>query len=657
MKTTIQKIILSLLSTIIFFSGITIVSADEDPENKAFTEFLDKEFVEMMEDDYMTMHYTVKDYASYGIEKPDISFGTATLESYNDAVTSLQESLDALHAFGYDTLSVSQQHDYDAYEKYLEDMIALNKYPLFDSYFNPSTGILDNIITNFTEFVFYEKEDFDDYLEALSTVPEYFDEALEITKYQAENGYFLSDTLVSEAIEWINDYTAKVEDNALIVVFDESVDAFTGLTDSEKESCKEKNKEIVLNEIIPAYENAAQVIDELRGSAKYEGGLANYPNGAEYYQALVSYKASTSDTVEELVEECEDYFDDLIDLLYTLYYVEPTIDDLYDEADFGLSDATEVLTYLQEHLNGYPEGPEVSYISSYLDESVANDSVLAYYVNPAIDDYKNNVIRINGETLGESEEDMFSTLAHEGFPGHLYQTTWYLDTDPHPIRSAISSMGYTEGWAMYAEFDALLDSPVSYTVGQYISFYTALNYVVDAYADLGVNGLGWTVDELSEKLDNIGLNGDVAQSLYDFVVEAPAQIIPYGIGLVKFQQLRGKASESLASSFNEETFNTVLLTYGPRSFEAVEEDVNDYITLRNGVVLENYDTFHDYENALFDLVEEETDYNYGDYHDNYNQTERVTWPIYAVVGGLVVVIVVAGVLLHKHKKNSNPFGE
>ena len=45
----------------------------------------------------------------------------------------------------------------------------------------------------------------------------------------------------------------------------------------------------------------------------------------------------------------------------------------------------------------------------------------AFYMVPAIDSTKNNVIYIN---QGHMPDDisLFTTLAHEGYPGHLYQT-------------------------------------------------------------------------------------------------------------------------------------------------------------------------------------------------------------------------------------------
>lgn len=646
-----KKLLITLLSVCTLFTYVPI-QADSDPENKEFTKFMDQEFVNTLESDYITMHYAVKDYESYGIEKPETTIGTATLASYSDAVKTNTEALNKLKSFDYNTLSVNQQHDYDTYKKALEDSIALNSYPLFDSLFNPYSGILDNIVTNLTEFTFYTKEDFDDYLDVLSSVSDYFDEAIELTQYQAENGYFLSDTLLDAAEEWISDFVNKKEDSALICVFDEKVDAFSDLTSEEKEKYKKENKEIVLNSVIPAYENASVELEKLRGSAKYEGSLSNYPNGKEYYQALVSSKTSTNETVEELVSECEDYMSSLINLYIILYSLDGNIDTEYTEADFSIGTAEETLEYLKEHMSEYPAGPEVSYVCSYLDESVANDSVLAYYLVPTIDDYKNNVVRINGELVGEDAEQLYGTLAHEGYPGHLYQTTWYYATNPHPIRTVVSMIGYSEGWAMYAECDEFLNSTVSYEVGQYAFFDTSLGYVINAYADLGVNGLGWDVSTLQEKMDVIGLNGEaIAQTLYDYVVEKPGMILPYGIGMMKMQSLRAKTYTALQDKFNETTLDSVLLTYGPRPFETVEKDIDDFIKLKGFEVPESYDQMADYIDTLIDRQESTADPNYID--PTVPEDNKMGWLPFALGGGAIVIVGVIGVLIYLKKKEGD----
>ena len=100
---------------------------------------------------------------------------------------------------------------------------------------------------------------------------------------------------------------------------------------------------------------------------------------------------------------------------------------------------------------------------------------------------------------------------------------------------------------------------------------------MNAAVDIGVNGLGWTVDDVGSYLDELGLNSEGAQELYDFVIDTPGIILPYGVGLTEFMLLREKAELETGENFNVVDYHRVLLDNGPRPFEMVEKDVQDYI--------------------------------------------------------------------------------
>ena len=558
------------------FTGIAMALSMQVPvmaeENEDFDAFLTDEFVEAMESDYLTMHFTIRDYNSLGIEKPEAIIGTVD-DDYDQTIEDLQETLDKLESFDYNTLSATQQHDYDALKFHLENMITLNKYPLFDFYFAPGDGIIDALTTNLTEFIFYEKSDFEDYLDIVESVPGYIDEALEMTKKQAAEGYFLNETALDSTLEGIDKFVEKTTDNPLIVIFDENVDAFAGLSDAEKQDYKQRNKDLILNQYIPSYAHAGDVLESLRGSRTYGDAVCDLPDGKEYYAALAKYKSSTDASLEELVQICEDYLDLSIGELYSAYMKYKNVD---EEEYMDEMDPEEILAFLQNHLDDYPKGPEVTFKASYLDPSIANDSIVAYYMEPPLDDLKNNVIKINGDNVNDTNE-MYTTLAHEGFPGHLYQITWYLNTNPNMVRTQLNMIGYTEGWAMYAEDQTWHLSSLSEGAAEINRIYTNLNYVLDAYADLAVNGLGWSADDLEKKMVELGLNSGLGQTLYEFVTENPGQILPYGVGLAQFMRIRSVAEASLGDRFDVKEFNEVLLTYGDRPFDAVEADVNRWL--------------------------------------------------------------------------------
>lgn len=619
-----ERIITALLATTLLTNSFLSVKAEE-----TFEEFEQSLFKDMMEEDYTSLHYALRDYEKYGIEKPEVTIGKAEWD-YDETVEEYEEYQERLHAFDYDSLSDTEQTDYDTIDFYLETQIQLNSYPYFDWAFNSAEGVIDNLLTTFTEFVFYEKQDIDDYLTTLSTVPSYLDGCLDITKKQAEKGYFLTDSMLEETNDAIDKFVEKTDDNELIQIFNENIDAFDGLSDSEKKTYKQKNEDIVLNEYIPAYEKVKEELNKLKGSRTAAYNVSSLEDGADYYEALAKYKTSLDMSVEDMLDLCTQFLNTTLDDIYDL---QTNHSDEIDET-IDIESAEEVLKYLESHMDEMPTLQKVNYTVSYLDPSVANDSIVAYYLNPPVDDTQDNVIKINGDNVSDTTE-LFVTLAHEGFPGHLYQINYYLQSNPSLLRTQLSNMGYQEGWGMYAEKLALQQSTMNEYSAEYYALYNELNYVVDAAVDLGVNGLGWGTSEVSEYLDNLYLNSEMAKDLYDFVTDQPGTILPYGVGVAMFETLEDKARNALGDEFNQKEFNQVLLDGGDRPFGVVEEDVNAYLNIDN--------------NNENKIVNDEVDTN------KQTNNKEVNYLLYVGVGSCIALIgILALIGVHKHRKD-NPF--
>ncbi len=548
----------------------------ETADNKDFDDFMTAEFVKEMESDYLTMHYALKNPAAYGVKKPEPVISSEPVDDYEGAIQDAQETLAKLEAFDYNALSDRQKHDYDVYRFALQNSIAMNQASDFDFAFLPTEGLINNLVTNFTEFSFREEEDFDDYLAVLASVPALLEDVLELTEKQAADGFFMTDAALDDTLEQIERFAEKKDDNQLIVIFEEGVDGFEGLSEARAEELKEANRALVLNEYIPAYEHAGEVLESLRGSRAAEGGLCELEGGEDYYRALVRVKSSSDRSIEDLIEMCTSYLNRTVD-----QYIAILRSNAKTEGTVKMSDPMEILDHLSRNLDYYPEIADVSYVAKYLDPSVANDGIVAYYLNPPIDDMEENQIKINGDAVSDHNE-LYTTLAHEGMPGHLYQTNYYLGTNPNPMRTQLSSIGYGEGWAMYAEVDSLNYAGLDASVAKCIQYETGINYVLDAVVDLGVNGLGWKRREVSDYLDALGLNASIAELLIDFVTENPGTILPYGTGLVQFMDIRDYAQQALGADFDLKEFNTVLLDNGDRPFELVKADVMTYVEARGG---------------------------------------------------------------------------
>lgn len=621
-----KKLVNGILGTFLLISSIlTPIHAEE-----SFSEFEDELFQEMMSEDYTTLHFSLRDYQKYGIEKPEVNIGDASWDEYEDSVGDCDEYLKKLQSFDYDSLSETEQKDYRTIAFYLERNKELNSYPYFDWAFNSAEGVIDNLLTTFTEFVFYEKEDIDDYLTTLASVPAYLDQCLENTKKQAAEGYFLTDAMLKETEDAIEKFVDKKDDNELIKIFDENIDAFDGLSAEEKEAYKKKNQEIVLNAYIPSYEKVAEELQKLKGARKADYNVSSLDGGSEYYAALARYKTSIDADVETILDICTQYIEKSVDELYDIMQNHSEV----TEETLDFDSAEDVLSYLEGHLDAFPALDKVYYNVQYLDPSVANDSIVAYYLSPPVDDMRDNVIKINGDNVSDVI-DLYTTLAHEGFPGHLYQTNYYIQQQPSLLRTQLTMMGYQEGWGMFAEGQALHVSGLSEYASEYQKINIELNYVLSAAVDLGVNGLGWSTKDVSKYLDNLDLNSSIAKDLYDFATLQPGTILPYGVGVAMFELLENKAKNALGNDFDQKTFNEVLLNDGNRPFEVVEDDVNAYCGIDG----------NDENNII-------------SHRSNNKETpvkEDVNWLVYGVCGCGIIVIGALGVILYVKSRKDDPF--
>lgn len=621
-----KKLVNGILGLFLMISSIlTPIHAEE-----SFSDFEDELFQEMMSEDYTTLHFSLRDYQKYGIEKPDVNIGDASWDDYEDSVEDCDEYLKKLQSFDYDSLSETEQKDYRTIAFYLERNKELNSYPYFDWAFNSAEGVIDNLLTTFTEFVFYEKEDIDDYLATLASVPAYLDQCLENTKKQAAKGYFLTDAMLKATEDAIEKFVDKKDDNELIKIFDKNIDAFDGLSAEEKEAYKKKNQEIVLNAYIPSYEKVAEELQKLKGSRKADYNVSSLDGGSEYYAALARYKTSIDADVETILDICTQYIEKSVDELYDIMQNHSEV----TEETLDFDSAEDVLSYLEGHLDAFPVLDKVYYNVQYLDPSVANDSIVAYYLSPPVDDMRDNVIKINGNNVSDVL-DLYTTLAHEGFPGHLYQTNYYIQQQPSLLRTQLTMMGYQEGWGMFAEGQALHVSGLSEYASEYQKINIELNYVLSAAVDLGVNGLGWSTKDVSKYLDRLDLNSSIAKDLYDFATLQPGTILPYGVGIAMFELLENKAKNALGNDFDQKAFNEVLLNDGNRPFEVVEEDVNAYCG-----------------------IDENDENNIISHRSNNKETpvkDDVNWLLYGACGCGIIVIGAMGVILYVKSRKDDPF--
>lgn len=588
-KNSTMRMIAITAAVLLSASAVMAGSAPVYADNQGFQAFMESEWKESVEKDYLTMHFSVKDYRKMSLTKPEVTLGNMSYKEIEKELEESKASLKKLREFDFDLLNETEQHDYLVYEEYLECLIGLDSYPDMMEMFRPITGTLTNVKEIFEDFPLYSAEDIDDYITLIDDYPRLIDEMIDFTEQQAEKGYFMDDASADDAVAEIEDFIAAGEKNELIVVFNNNLDALDWLSAEDKSSYEEKNQDIILNKVIPAYDKTGKALKKLRGSRKCGGAVCAYPDGRDYYTWLARYNCSSNETLEEKFDFLTDSIREVLGHYRELLKNNPSLEEPEDIKDLETLD--EVLEYLRDHMDGFPEAPDVDYKLAYLDESVAEDA-MAYYIHCPVDDLRENVIHVNKDAVSDINT-LYFTLAHEGYPGHLYQMTWYQNTGASNMRHDLTAMGYQEGWANYVERIMLRRSTLAPESAEFIACDEFSSYMINAACDIAVNGLGYSVKELGDWLVDLGMDRSYAKDTYLYVMQNPGLLLPYGYGQAKFWDFDGRVRSALGDKFDNEEFHLQLLKNGARQFELVEQDLKAYVESKGGTLPDEVIMFAD----------------------------------------------------------------
>lgn len=561
-------------------------SEDALKEQQEFEQYLDDYFKDVVTDDTLTYNYTIRDGADYGLEEPEVTLGDPgmTAEEIGQDKEEFEGWVKKLDAIDRSCLTEDQKLTYDVLDEYFEVSAGIFDNVYLYEPFSPMRGLQANIATNFTDYRFDDKEDVERYIELIGQIPDYFAEYLDFEQEKSEKGYFMSDAVCDKVISQCKDFVADKENHFMVTTFNDNIDALDFLTDEEKAEYKEANKQAVVNSLLPAFENVAAVLSGLKGTGTNDGGICNYDGGKEYYEYLLKNFAGTAKSPEEVIDMLDTELQKLMVSLYQYYlgnqaayeYFAANYDSIFAETD--QMTASEMVDKMMETASEhYPDAGTINYKAEALDKNLETimDDVLAYYMAPAIDDPDNNLIRVNGLHT----DGMWTTLAHEGYPGHMLQNAYYMSTDPEPVRTLMNFLGYKEGWAMYACYDSLYyyeyeEPEYGDTIAALYQLNDEMSYLMMGRVDLGINYEGWTLQDTADYLTKNGMDGSAAQELYTTMVGDPAVYQSYSTGYYEMKELRDYAEEKMGDDFDLKTFNTIILETGPCQFDILKEQVD-----------------------------------------------------------------------------------
>ncbi len=589
---TISKRITAIgLSAVLMFSvsGCAKTQTVSATPNAEFDAFLEELFLEEVTDNTLNLHFTLKDPVGYGIEDMEPTLGdlddrdfSGMEEDWDDLTGTFEE----LTSFEYNQLDAKQQLTYDVLYHYIEQELSVQDCHYQATVFGQVTGVQSNMPLNMSLYEFYSTDDIEDYLALMDLMDDYFSYCTDYEAYRTAEGYGMSDGAIEDAVEQCEEFLSHTDDNYLITTFDHRIDAMEGLSDTQQEAYKDRNRNLVLNTVIPAYQAMIDALNSLKGKSADLGGICNYEGGKDYYEYIVAHKTGSSKTIPEMKKVLEQVLEDSTNVIYDIYANQPQVLlEYYGDENFiveGLSSPANFLEYYkQEMLTDFPAPPEVEYTISDIDPAIADIVSPAFCVTPCIDDYTHNVIQVNRSENNGGAGALSATYAHEGYPGHLYQMTYFLSTNPYPVRDMLNFLGYSEGWAMYVE----MRSYNWITYSNYDSDYVRKLYVAAelqnlafcCLADIYVNYYGYSLQDLCDYMDELGFNTETAEGLYDMMIEEPGYYPQYFVGYLEFVELRDYAKSQLGDSFDEIGYHQTILETGPCDFDTLRNQMDIYI--------------------------------------------------------------------------------
>lgn len=542
-----------------------------------FDTFLDEFFRSEVSSNTINLHFTLSKPENYGITKTPITLGDISAQSLMESNASLENTLAAMELFDYQTLSHDQQLTYDVLSDYLTTQTKISDLTLYDEILRPSTGIQAQLPVLYEEYRFYEKQDIEDYLNLISLTDSYFLQIIDFEQQKAKAGLFMSDYACDTIISQCETFTENPDEHYLILTFDHKIDQMQELTDSEREQYKAKNAALVKEELLPAYDTLAASLTELLGSGTNENGLCYFPDGKKYYEYLVYHNTGSSkdiDAIQSMIQEKRS--SDLTEAA-TLLLEQPDLQEKANNATLKGMDSIATLNVLQkEMLAHFPAAPATNFTVSYIDECMEEYMAPAFYITAPIDNYEKNSIFIN-ESTDATTMRYFTTLAHEGFPGHLYQTVMSYEAGLPPVRSILNFPGYVEGWATYVEMLSYQYAGLDASVASLLSLNQSALLSLYATTDLGIHYEGWTFSDTVAFWSEYGITDQKAlREVFELIVEEPAHYLKYYVGYLEFLELKEKAQETYGNAYSDIAFHQAVLDIGPAPFKIIEKYLDDY---------------------------------------------------------------------------------
>ena len=571
-----------MLSVGIFLAAVlsiiyAVILSPAGKSTGSFSEFCTTLFREEIKSNTMNLHFTLKDPKAAGIDSYEITLGSLSGDSPHNQARQLKKLSEELKKYSHRSLKGKDRLTCRLLSDYISRQQNLAAYPYYDEPLTPSGGVTSQLPVLLAEYTFRNTRDIKDYLGLLSQMDTYFLGILDYEQKKADAGLFMSDEACLKVIEGCEVFTEHPDDNFLIDTFSNRLNAMDGLTDTQKNAYLKQHSKVLSDHVIPAYSQMIKGLTMLLGRGHNNWGLCNFPEGKAYYEAVVSADTGCDDSVEDLFSQIAKARREDLTFCQNLLEKNPKLASQSPKPDAALKEENTMLSRLQkEILTDFPAPPQTEVEICHVDPALSEYLAPAFYITAPIDDISHNRIYIN-DAKNDTDIYYFTTLAHEGYPGHLYQTICTSSYGAPEVLSLLNYPGYTEGWATYTEMQSFYYAGLDPDLASLLQHNQAATLSLYATADIGIHYFGWEKEKNAAFWSEYGVDDTATvKRITDLILEEPGNYLKYYVGYLKFRQMR----EQLAlenKSFSVSAFHEAILRTGPSPFSVLEETVRDQL--------------------------------------------------------------------------------
>lgn len=533
--------------------------------NEAFLAMDRQIFTWYVTSDVVTMDQYCHNPADYGIDEKSVpvTLGDFSEEAQDVWVSECKSWLERLKKLDCDNLSSQNRFAYDNYVRYFENEVAYDGLFYYYEPLDEIVGLQVNLPLTFGLYEFYDVTDVENYLVLLADVPRYFEQVLAFEQKRAELGIFMTEEMLDMVLLDFDNVVNSRETNYLYATFREALDEVDWLTDEQRSSYYEQNDALVKGAFTDAYAALREGMEQLRPYCRTMTGAKNVDEKAlRYFELALRTQSANDMTVEDALAFLERVSMDLYYALLAAYRNASN-----REIDYTTGSIEGDERYLKTLITDIvPKMPDVNVVYKEIPPELQDGFSPAAYLIPAVDHYMDNTILINPK----SKSDLL-TLAHEGYPGHMYQYTYQFNLGTIPLfQMAIEPIGYAEAWSTNAE----------YSVAKRADMFGAADCTMEVLNDnltsaivmaatIMVNGQGASKAQMREFLGQWGFDdAETVDLIYERAVNLPIYYFKYSMGFCQQFDLTETCREIY--DFNDKDFYEEYLSWGPSYFDLLE---------------------------------------------------------------------------------------